>query len=68
LQEAETPPVLACAYCEREVEARFVGEPTSRALFRYSDAEVGRIEPARRVYFESEAQGLAAGFLIPSPG
>lgn len=68
LRETETPPVLACAYCEREVEARFVGDPASRVLFRYSDVAVGRIEPAQRVYFESEAQGLAAGFQVPSPG
>ena len=62
LRETEVPPILACAYCEREVEARFVGHASSRIVHRYNAAEARRIKPANRVYFESEAQALAAGF------
>lgn len=63
LREAEVPPVLSCAYCEREVEARFVGHLQSRAFHRYNAAEARRIKPEDRVYFESEAQAQAAGFV-----
>jgi aspartate carbamoyltransferase catalytic subunit len=62
LREAEVPPVLSCAYCEREVEARFVGHAGSRLVHRYNAAEARRIKPENRVYFESEAQAQAAGF------
>jgi aspartate carbamoyltransferase catalytic subunit len=62
LREAEVPPVLSCAYCERELEARFVGHAQSRVFHRYNAAEARRIKPDNRVYFESEAQAQAAGF------
>ncbi len=62
LRDAEVPPVLSCAYCEREIEARFVGHTQSRLVHRYNAAEARRIKPENRVYFESEAQALAAGF------
>jgi aspartate carbamoyltransferase catalytic subunit len=62
LREAEVPPVLSCAYCEREIEARFVGHAQSRVFHRYNAAEARRIKHENRVYFESEAQALAAGF------
>jgi aspartate carbamoyltransferase catalytic subunit len=62
LREAEVPPVLSCAYCEREIEARFVGHAQSRIVHRYNAAEARRIKAENRVYFESEAQALAAGF------
>ena len=62
LRETESPPVLSCAYCEREVEARFVGHAQSRIAHRYSSAEARRIKAAHRVYFESESQAQAAGF------
>ncbi|HEB51903.1 MAG TPA: aspartate carbamoyltransferase catalytic subunit [bacterium] len=57
-----TPPVLSCAYCEREIEAHFVGHVQSRILHRYNAAEVRRIKPENRVYFETEDQARAAGF------
>jgi len=62
LREAEVPPVLSCAYCEREIEARFVGHGQSRVFHRYNAPEARRIKPENRVYFESEAQAQAAGF------
>jgi aspartate carbamoyltransferase catalytic subunit len=65
LREDEQPPLLACAYCEREVEARFVGHVGSRVVHRHNAPEVSRIAPAERVYFESESQAQAAGFQGP---
>lgn len=62
LRETEVPPMLSCAYCEREIEARFVGHVQSRIVHRYNAAEARRIKPENRVYFESEAQAQAAGF------
>ncbi len=62
LRDSEVPPVLSCAYCEREIEARFVGHAQSRVVHRYNAAEARRIKPENRVYFESEAQAQAAGF------
>ncbi len=62
LREAEVPPLLSCAYCEREIEARFVGHVQSRIVHRYNAADARRIKPENRVYFESEAQAQAAGF------
>jgi aspartate carbamoyltransferase catalytic subunit len=62
LREAEVPPVLSCAYCEREIEARFVGHSQSRKVYRYNAAEARGIKAENRVYFESEAQAQAAGF------
>lgn len=64
LRDAEVPPVLSCAYCEREVEARFVGHVKTRQCHRYNAAEARRIGPENRVYFESEAQAQAAGFKL----
>ncbi|GAB4140912.1 MAG: hypothetical protein Fur0037_07610 [Planctomycetota bacterium] len=62
LREKDVPPVLACAYCEREQEARFIGHLGSHVFHRFDDRAVERIKPQNRVYFESEAQALAAGF------
>jgi len=62
LRDAESPPVLSCAYCEREIEARFVGHVQSRIAHRYNAPESRRIKAENRIYFESEAQALAAGF------
>lgn len=62
LREAENPPVLSCAYCEREVEARFVGDLAEQVAHRYNSPEAKRIKSDARVYFESVAQAAAAGF------
>lgn len=62
LRDKETPPVLACAYCERELEARFIGHAQQRRFHRFDAAEARRIKPQHRLYFESESQALAAGF------
>ena len=58
----EGPPVLACAFCGRELEAPLVGHATRHTFYRYNAAEARRIKPENRVYFESEAQALAAGY------
>lgn len=62
LRDSEVPPMLSCAYCEREVEARFVGNSQSRVFHRYNAADARRIKVENRVYFESESQAQAAGF------
>lgn len=62
VRDQDSPPTLCCGFCEREVEARFVGNGNSRIVYRYNAAEVRRIKPSNRVYFESEAQAEAAGF------
>jgi aspartate carbamoyltransferase catalytic subunit len=60
-----SPVALACAYCEREVEARFVGHVGSRIVHRHNAAEVRRIKAQNRAYFETEDQARAAGFTFP---
>jgi len=62
LREHDGPPILCCAFCDRELEARLVGHGGSRLFYRYNAAEVRRIKMENRVYFESESQALAAGF------
>lgn len=60
-----SPVVLACAYCEREVEARVVGDLDSRCFHRHSAAELAGVASDRRAYFETEDQARAAGFAAP---
>ena len=62
IRESDAAPVLSCAYCERDLEVRFIGHNKSRVFHRYNAAEARRIKPGNRVYFESEAQAEAAGF------
>jgi hypothetical protein len=62
LRGDEQPPVLSCAFCEREVEARFVGNPGTRKAFRCGGTEAETIPHAERVYFESSDQAQAAGY------
>lgn len=64
LREPEVPPVLSCAYCEREIEARFVGDRGLRVAHRYTDPAVRLVDLDQRVYFESAAQAEAAGFRL----
>ena len=64
LRDAEMPPVLSCCYCEREVEARFVGDPSTRLVDRYNAPTVREVPADQRVYFESESQAQAAGFRL----
>jgi aspartate carbamoyltransferase catalytic subunit len=64
LRDDEEPPVLSCAYCERELEARFVGDAVARVVHRCPSPAVEGIGVAQRVYFETEAQALAAGFAL----
>ena len=62
IRDDEQPPVLSCAYCEREVEARFVGNPASRKAFRSGTSGANETPRSDRAYFESEDQAQAAGF------
>ena len=61
-----SPIVLACGYCEREVEARLVGDLDDRRCFRHTAPEVAAIAAGRRAYFETEDQAQAAGFALPN--
>lgn len=64
----EAPPVLACFYCARELEARLVGHAGRRIFYRYNAAEARRIKPENRVYFETETQARASGYAPPGDG
>ncbi len=58
----DSPPLLACAYCGREVQAVLVGSSGTQVYHRYNAADARRIKLENRVYFESEEQARAAGF------
>ena len=62
----DNPPLLACAHCEREVEARFVAEDESHRYHPHAAAAVQGIPTDKRIYFESEPQAQAAGYQ-PAP-
>lgn len=59
------PPLLACAYCGRELSAQFVGNSESNLYHRHDAPEVGRTKPEHRVYFETDDQARTAGFTAP---
>ena len=59
---AEDPPVLACAYCGRELVAQFVGNSATQLYHRYNAPEVRRIKPENRAYFETDEQARLALF------
>ena len=61
-----SPIVFACAYCEREVEARFVGDTASRSVYGHYARQIREIPTERRAYFATEDQARAAGFTFPS--
>ena len=61
----DAPPVLACAYCDRELRARIVGNAATHFYHRYNSADARRIKAENRVYFESEEQARAARFRAP---
>lgn len=54
--------MLACAYCEREVEVRYLGDEGERWYGSYGDPQAARIPVERRVWLESAAQAEAMGF------
>ena len=56
------PPLLACAYCGRELEAQFVGNSESHLYHRYNAPEARRMKPDHRVYFETDEQARTAGY------
>jgi aspartate carbamoyltransferase catalytic subunit len=63
-RESSDGPELSCAYCERDVEVRWIGDRATRVAHRAA-AQWGRsVDPAMRVYFESEAQAVSAGYLL----
>jgi len=62
LRQHGPTPLLSCAYCERDVDVRFIGHAQSRVYYRCNVAETRGIKVENRVYFESEAQAEAAGF------
>jgi len=58
----EDPPLLGCAYCARELQPRYVGDPQTRVYFPHDAPEGRGIQPADRVYFESVEQATAAHY------
>jgi aspartate carbamoyltransferase catalytic subunit len=58
----DSPPLLSCGYCGRELTAPFVGNTTTHFYHRYNAADARRIKAEHRVYFESEEQARAAQF------
>ncbi len=68
LRADDVPPRLSCAYCEREVEARFIASAEQRLFHAHNTPAAAAIAAADRVYFESEAQALAAGFQAGATG
>ena len=61
----ETPPVLACAYCDREMPALFLGDVQTRYFASMADPAF-KVPKARRVWFTNLAQAESAGF-SPAP-
>jgi aspartate carbamoyltransferase catalytic subunit len=58
----ESPPLLACAYCGKEIQAQFVGNTGTRLYHRYNSAEARRVKPENRAWFENEEQARAAQY------
>ncbi|MEM7198805.1 MAG: aspartate carbamoyltransferase catalytic subunit [Planctomycetota bacterium] len=58
----QDPPLLACAFCGRELVAPFVGNTQSRVYHRYNAPEVRRIKSENLTYFESDEQARAAHY------
>lgn len=57
-------PSLECAYCERELEVRFLGHAGERWCGPSRTELLQRIPAAERVWFESEEQARAMGFAV----
>ena len=56
------PPVLACAYCGRDLSAPFVGSTATKRYHRYNAPQVRQIKPQDLTFFESDEQARAAGY------
>lgn len=59
----QSPPRLACAYCDDETVAPVVGDRATNQYHRYDAPAVRTIKAADRVYFRSEEQARTAQFL-----
>lgn len=55
-------PSLECAYCERELEVRYLGHQSERWCAENSAAMLDQIPVSERVWFESLEQARSAGF------
>ncbi|MCR9247571.1 MAG: aspartate carbamoyltransferase catalytic subunit [bacterium] len=62
LRSSEAVGVLCCAYCEREILVRFLGDEKSRTFHAYGSPEGQAIPEPRRVHFETDSQAEAAGY------
>ena len=52
---------LDCAYCEREVVLRFVGDSEAGTYAPFDEAAMAAVPDSRRVLLESEAQAQSLG-------
>ena len=57
-------PSLECAYCERELEVRFLGHQGERWCAPSRTELLQRIPIEERAWFESEEQARALGFSV----
>jgi aspartate carbamoyltransferase catalytic subunit len=66
-QAGHSAAILDCAYCERELEVRFLGHLGGRWYGAFDAATEQCIPPDERVWFESEQQAQSLGFAGPRP-
>jgi len=59
------PVLLTCAYCHTRRQARFVGSRVERRYHRLTSGQVRKIKRKNTVFFATEAEARAAGF-VPS--
>jgi len=59
------PVLLTCAYCLTRRQARFVGSRVERRYHRLTSGQVRKIKKPNTVFFGSEEEARAAGF-VPS--
>ena len=59
------PVLLTCAYCLTRRQARFVGSRVERRYHRLPSGQVRKIKRPNTVFFGSEEEARAAGF-VPS--
>ncbi|MEN8151669.1 MAG: hypothetical protein ABFS86_17770 [Planctomycetota bacterium] len=59
------PVLLTCAYCHARRQARFVGSRVERRYHQLTSGQVRKIKRKNTVFFATEAEARAAGF-VPS--
>ncbi|HLU38151.1 MAG TPA: aspartate carbamoyltransferase catalytic subunit [Planctomycetota bacterium] len=64
----EATALLACAYCDKEVRAAFVGNAQTKEYVPVSVPAAARIDLEHRVYFVSEEQAATAAYRPAATG